>query len=43
MDARTYDNLEKIDRSPETIELIERWQNIVKPEIYRLSSGKWKK
>ena len=26
----------------ETIDLIERWRNIVKPGIYRLSNGKWK-
>ena len=43
MDAKTIDNLERIDNSQETIDLIERWRNIVKPEIYRLSNGKWKK
>ena len=43
MDAKTIDNLEKIDNSQETIDLIERWINIVKPGIYRLSNGKWKK
>ena len=42
MDAKTIDNLERIDNSQETIDLIERWQNIVKPGIYRLSNGKWK-
>ena len=41
MDARTIDNLERIDNSQETIDLIERWRNIVKPGIYRLSNGKW--
>ena len=43
MDARTVDNLERIDNSKETTDLIERWRNIVKPGIYRLSNGKWKK
>ena len=43
MDAKTIDNLEKIDNSQETIDLIERWRNIVKPSIYRLSNGKLKK
>ena len=40
MDAITIDNLEKIDNSQETINLIERLRNIVKPGIYRLSNGK---
>ena len=43
MDAKTIDNLERIDNSQETIDLIERWRIIVKPGIYRLSNGKWKK
>ena len=43
MDAKTIDNLERIDSSQETIDLIERWRNIVKPRIYRISNGKWKK
>ena len=43
MDAKTIDNLEEIDSSQETTNLIERWRNIVKPGIYRLSNGKWKK
>ena len=42
-DAKTIDNLEQIDNSQETIDLIERWQNLVKPGIFRLSNGKWKK
>ena len=42
MDARTIDDLERIDNSQETKDLIERWRNIVKPGIYRLSNGKWK-
>ena len=43
MDARTIDNLEATDSSPETTELIQRWRDIVKPGIYRLTGGKWKK
>ena len=43
MDARTIDNLEAADSSPETTELIQRWRDIVKPGIYRLTWGKWKK
>ena len=43
MDTRTIDTLELIDSSQETTDLIERWRNIVKPGVYRLSNGKWKK
>ena len=46
MDARTIDNLEATDSSPETTELILRWRDIVMPGIYRLTGGgevKWKK
>ena len=43
MDAKIIDNLERIDSSQETANLIARWRNIVKPGIYRLSNGKWKK
>ena len=45
MDAKTIDNLVRIDRSQETIDLIERRRNIVKPgiRIYRLSNAKWNK
>ena len=43
MDARTIDNLEATDSSPETTELIQRWRDIVKPGIYRLTGAKWKK
>ena len=42
MDARTIDNLEAADSSPETTELIQRWRNIVKPGIYRLTGGSGK-
>ena len=43
MDAKTIDNLEKIDSSQETAKSIERWRTKVKPGIYRLSNDKWKK
>ena len=43
MDAKLIDNFERIDSSQKTANLIERWRNIVKPGIYRLSNGKWKK
>ena len=43
MDAKIIDNLEKIESSQGTVNLIERWRNIVKKGIYRLSNGKWKK
>ena len=43
MDAKTIDNLDKIDSSQETANIIERWRNIVKPGIYRLANDKWKK
>ena len=42
-DAKTIDSLEKIDSFKETTDLIERWRNIVKPGVYRLSNSKWKK
>ena len=42
MDARTIDNLEATDSSPETTESIKQWREIVKPGIYRLTGGKWK-
>ena len=43
MDARNIDSLEKIASSQETTDLIEKWRNIMKPGVYRLSNGKWKK
>ena len=43
MDAKTIDSLEKINSSKRTTDLIERWRNIVKPGVYRLSNGKLKK
>ena len=42
MDARTIDNLEATDSSPETTELIQQWRDIVKPGIYRLTGGSGK-
>ena len=43
MDVRTIDQIAATDPSVETAELIQRWKDIVKPGIYRLTGGKWKK
>ena len=43
MDARTIDQTAATDSSVETTELKQRWRDIVKPGIYRLTGGKWKK
>ena len=43
MDAKTIDNLEAIESSQETTELIQRWRDIVKLGIFRMTGGKWKK
>ena len=43
MDARTIDNTAAVDSSAETTEIIKRWKEIVKPGVYRISGGKWKK
>ena len=43
MDIRTIDHIAATDSSAETTELIQRWKDIVKPGIYRLTGGKWKK
>ena len=43
MDVRTIDQGAATDSSVETTELIQRWKEIVKPDIYRLTGGKWKK
>ena len=43
MDARTIDNLAAVDSSIEITEQIQHWKDIVKPGIYRLTGGKWKK
>ena len=43
MDAHTIDNLERTNPSAETRNLIERWRDLVKPGVYRMSGGRWKK
>ena len=43
MDVRTIDQIAATDPSVETTELVQRWKNIVKPGIYRLTGGNWKK
>ena len=43
MDVKTIDNLAAVDSSAETTELIQRWKEIVKPGIYRMTGGKWEK
>ena len=43
MDVRTIEYLETYDSSQETTDLIRRWKGIVKPGIYRMTGGKWKK
>ena len=43
MDAKTIDSIEANNPSQETTELIQRWRDVVKPGIYRMTGGKWKK
>ena len=43
MDAHTIDNLEQTDPSAETRNLIALWKDIVKPGVYKMSSGRWQK
>ena len=43
MDAHTIDNLERTDPSAETRNLIARWRDILKPGVYRMFGGRWKK
>ena len=43
MDIKTIDNLAAVDSSAETTEFIQRWKEIVKPGMYRMTGGKWKK
>ena len=43
MDVKTIDNLAAVDFSAETTQLIQRWKEIVKPGIYRMTGRKWKK
>ena len=40
MDIRTFDHIAATDSSAETTELIQRWKDIVKPGIYRLTGGR---
>ena len=42
-DAKTIDSIEANYPWQETTELIQRWRDIVKPGIYRMTGGKWKK
>ena len=43
MDANTINEIEPSNPTAETIELLNRWREIVKPGIYRLTEGKWKR
>ena len=43
MNAHTIDNLELTDPYTETRNLIAQWRDIVKPGVYRMSRGRWKK
>ena len=43
MDIKPIDNLAAVDSSAETTELIQRCKEIVKPGIYHMTGGKWKK
>ena len=43
VDTRTIDNLELADPSAETRYLMARWRAIVKPGVYKMSGGRWKK
>ena len=43
MDARVIENIEASNPFAEVIELIARWTEIVKPGIYRMTGGRWKR
>ena len=43
MDVKASDNLAAVEFSAETTQLIQRWKEIVKPGIYRMTGRKWKK
>ena len=43
MDVKTIDNLAAVDFPAQTTQLIQRWKEIVKPGIYRMTGGKCKK
>ena len=39
MDTRSLDNLEEVDSSAETTDLVHKWKDIVKPGTYRMTGG----
>ena len=43
MDAKTIENIEARFNSAEITELTTRWKEIVKPGIYRMTEGRWKR
>ena len=43
MDANTINEIEAANPTAETIELTNRWREVVKPGIYRKTGGKWKR
>ena len=43
MDAKTIENIEARFNSAEITELMTRWKEIVKPGIYRMTGGRWKR
>ena len=43
MDIKTIEQIAATNLSTKTTELVKRWKDIVKPGIYRLTGGKWKK
>ena len=42
MDIRRIEQIEREDPSEETLTLINRWKELVKPGEYRTSNGVWK-
>ena len=43
MDAKTIENIEAKYKRAEITELTTRWKEIVKPGIYRMTGGRWKR
>ena len=43
MDVKTIENIETKYNSAEITELTTRWKEIVKPGIYRMTGGRWKR
>ena len=43
MDIRRIEQIEAHDPSEETLQLVNRWKELVKPGEYRTSKGNWKK